>query len=60
MTQKWLMPRLAEIARADGEMRFILVAADDVVDFTEANLDLAIRWGEGPGTHEGEALESEG
>jgi len=60
VTQKWLMPRLAEIARTDGELRFILVAADDVIDFTEANLDLAIRWGEGPGVHEGEALESDG
>ena len=60
LTEKWLMPRLAEVAQADGELRFVLIAADDAVDFTEANLDLAIRWGEGPGEHEGEALESEG
>ncbi|HEU4960877.1 MAG TPA: LysR family transcriptional regulator [Sphingomonas sp.] len=60
LTAKWLMPRLAEIARDDGELRFVLVAADAEVDFTEANLDLAIRWGEGPGEHEGEAIESEG
>jgi LysR family glycine cleavage system transcriptional activator len=60
VTAKWLMPRLAEIAKGDSELRFVLVAADDVVDFTEANLDLAIRWGEGPGEHEGEAIESEG
>jgi len=60
LTRKWLMPRLAEIARADGELRFVLVPADDLVDFTEANLDLAIHWGEGPGEHEGEALESDG
>ncbi|MBO9713677.1 LysR family transcriptional regulator [Sphingomonas sp.] len=60
LTTKWLMPKLAEIAAADGELRFVLVAADESVDFTEANLDLAIRWGEGPGEHEGEALESEG
>ena len=57
---KWLMPRLAEIARRDGELRFMLITADDAIDFTEANLDLAVRWGEGPGEHEGEALESEG
>ncbi|HVI99755.1 MAG TPA: LysR family transcriptional regulator [Sphingomonas sp.] len=56
---KWLMPRLAEIAQDDGQ-RFVLVTADDDVDFTEANLDLAIRWGTGPGEHEGEAIESEG
>jgi LysR family glycine cleavage system transcriptional activator len=60
LTAKWLMPRLAEIARADGEMRFAVVPADEGVEFTEANLDLAIRWGEGPGEHEGEALESDG
>lgn len=60
LTEKWLMPRLAEVAQADAELRFVLLAADDTGDFTEANLDLAIRWGEGPGEHEGEALESEG
>jgi LysR family glycine cleavage system transcriptional activator len=60
LTEKWLMPRLARIAAADGELRFSLVSADETVDFTEANLDLAIRWGEGPGEHEGEALESDG
>ncbi|KQS04082.1 LysR family transcriptional regulator [Sphingomonas sp. Leaf357] len=60
LTEKWLMPRLAAIARGDGELRFALVSADDDIDFTEANLDLAIRWGDGPGAHEGEALESEG
>ncbi|MBB3693093.1 LysR family transcriptional regulator [Sphingomonas sp. BK580] len=60
VTEKWLLPRLAEIAVSDAELRFALVAADDNVDFTEANLDLAIRWGEGPGALEGEAIESEG
>jgi LysR family glycine cleavage system transcriptional activator len=60
LTEKWLMRRLAEVSRADADLRFVLIAADDIVDFTEANLDLAIRWGEGPGEHEGEALESEG
>jgi len=60
LTEKWLMPRLARIAEADGELRFAIVSADETVDFTEANLDLAIRWGEGPGENEGEALESEG
>ena len=60
LSAKWLMPRLAEIARNDGELRFMLVPADEAIDFTEANLDLAIRWGEGPGEHEGEALESDG
>lgn len=57
---KWLLPRLAEIASVDIDLRFSLVTADEGLDFTEANLDLAIRWGEGPGTLEGEAIESEG
>lgn len=60
LTEKWLMPRLAEIARGDGELRFVLINADEAIDFTEANLDLAIRWGDGPGEHEGEALQSAG
>jgi LysR family glycine cleavage system transcriptional activator len=60
LTERWLMPRLARIAAADGDLRFQLIAADETADFTEANLDLAIRWGEGPGEHQGEALESEG
>jgi len=60
LSEKWLMPRLAEIARGDRELRFVLISADDSIDFTEANLDLAIRWGEGPGEHEGEAIESAG
>ena len=60
LTEKWLLPRLAAIARADAELRFALVAADEAPDFTEANLDLAIRWGEGTGGLEGEAIESAG
>ena len=60
LTEKWLMPRLAEIARGDGDLRFVLISADEAIDFTEANLDLAIRWGDGPGEHEGEAIESAG
>ena len=60
LTAKWLMARLADISASDGEFRFAVVPADMDVDFTEANLDLAIRWGDGPGEHEGEALESDG
>jgi LysR family glycine cleavage system transcriptional activator len=62
LTDKWLMPRLAAIAASDPDLRFVLIAADGQapLDFTEANLDLALRWAEGPGEHEGEALESDG
>jgi LysR family glycine cleavage system transcriptional activator len=61
LTEKWLLPRLAAFAATDPEVRFVLLAADaDGLDFAQANLDLAIRWGDGPGEHEGEAIESDG
>ena len=55
-TAKWLAPRLAHYGKSDPELRFALVAADETLDFTEANLDLAIRFGEGAGGHEGVRL----
>jgi LysR family transcriptional regulator, glycine cleavage system transcriptional activator len=55
-TAKWLAARLATFSKANPETRFTLVAADEEVDFTEANLDLAIRLGNGPGEHEGVML----
>jgi LysR family glycine cleavage system transcriptional activator len=55
-TAKWLAPRLADYARTDGELRFVLLSADDELDFTQANLDLAIRLGTGAGEHEGVRL----
>jgi LysR family transcriptional regulator, glycine cleavage system transcriptional activator len=51
----WLAPRLAAFRTANPEVRFNLVS-DEAADFTEANLDLAVRWGEGPGELEGVAL----
>lgn len=51
----WLAPRLAEFRRANPEVRYSLVS-DEEADFTEANLDLAVRWAEGPGELEGVAL----
>jgi LysR family glycine cleavage system transcriptional activator len=60
LTAKWLAPRLAEYARQDGELRFVLIAADEELDFTQANLDLAIRLGSGPGEHEGVRLDPAG
>ncbi len=55
-TAKWLAPRLAEFGRTDPELRFILVSGEGELDFTEANLDLAIRLADGPGGHEGVRL----
>ncbi len=51
----WLAPRLAQFRKANPEVRFALVS-DEEADFTEANLDLAVRWAEGPGELEGVAL----
>jgi LysR family transcriptional regulator, glycine cleavage system transcriptional activator len=48
----WLAPRLAEFRKANPEARFVLVDGEQT-DFTEANLDLALRWAEGPGELEG-------
>lgn len=51
----WLAPRLAAFRMANPEVQFSLVSDKDA-DFTEANLDLAVRWAEGPGELEGAAL----
>ena len=51
----WLAPRLAEFRKANPEVRYALVSDEDA-DFTEANLDLAVRWGESAGDLEGTAL----
>jgi len=50
----WLAPRLAEFRRINPEIRFSLI--NDQADFTEVNLDLAVRWAAGPGDLEGAAL----
>ncbi|PLK26967.1 LysR family transcriptional regulator [Novosphingobium sp. TH158] len=51
----WLAPRLAEFRKGNPEVRYVLLDGEDV-DFTEANLDLAVRWTEGPGDLEGMQL----
>lgn len=55
-TAKWLAARLAKFGQTNPETRFTLVAADENIDFTEANLDLAIRLTDGPGDCEGVKL----
>ncbi|MEO1967426.1 MAG: LysR substrate-binding domain-containing protein [Sphingomonadaceae bacterium] len=49
---QWLAPRLAQFAREHPDARFTFVA-DEAADFTEANLDCAIRLVDGPGELEG-------
>jgi LysR family glycine cleavage system transcriptional activator len=51
----WLAPRLAAFRAANPDVRYSIVDGEDA-DFTEANLDLAVRWTEGPGDLEGLAL----
>jgi len=48
----WLAPRLAAFRAENPEIRYQLIAGEDV-DFTEANLDLAVRLSDGPGDLEG-------
>ena len=53
---QWLAPRLAGFQKANPDIR-IQIAADENADFTEANLDVAVRLVEGPGELEGVQLE---
>ncbi|MEO6388093.1 MAG: LysR family transcriptional regulator [Croceibacterium sp.] len=52
---QWLATRLAGFRRAHPEVRYLLIGGDEV-DFTEANLDVAIRLVEGPDDLEGVQL----
>jgi len=56
-TAKWLNARLAAHMGTEAGLQFLLVAGDEMLDFTEANLDLAIRLADGPGEHEGVKLD---
>ena len=60
LTAKWLAPRLATYARTDSELRFVLLSSDDGLDFTQANLDLALCFATAKGEHEGVMLATEG
>ena len=57
LTAKWLQSRLAAYIAGHVGLQFQLIAADETLDFTEANLDLAIRLSNGAGEHEGVALD---
>ncbi len=47
-TARWLSSRLARYGAANPDMRFAVEAADGGVDFTQANLDLAVTYGPTP------------
>jgi LysR family transcriptional regulator, glycine cleavage system transcriptional activator len=49
---KWLAARLANYGRTDPELRFVILSGDGDIDFTEANIDLAIIWTNDPGEHQ--------
>ena len=51
----WLAPRLAAYRALHPDARVVLVDGD-ATDFAEANLDLAVRWTDGPGELEGRSL----
>ncbi|CAM3141492.1 HTH-type transcriptional activator AmpR [Sphingomonas antarctica] len=53
LTARWLAPRLAAYRQDNPDLRLHLIASENGLDFTEANLDLAICWADGPGEHEG-------
>lgn len=48
----WLGERLASFRTGNPDVHFAL-SDSETTDFTEANLDLAVRWAEGPGDLEG-------
>lgn len=48
----WMAPRLAAFRQENPHVRYVLVDGE-LTDFTEANLDFAVRWSEGPGDLEG-------
>ncbi len=52
----WLSARLAAFRQNSPHVRFALIGGDGDIDFAEANLDLAVRWSDGPGDLEGIAL----
>jgi len=56
LTEKWLQEKLVQFSNDNPEVSFSILSADADVDFTEANLDVAIRLSDGPGEHEGVLL----
>lgn len=55
---KWLTSKLSQFSRNNPDIRFNIINADEGLDFTEANLDAAIRYTNNSGEHEGIQLGS--
>ena len=55
-TAKWLNAKLAKFSNENKDVSFALVASEEGVEFTEANLDVAIGLSDGPGNNEGVLL----
>ncbi len=55
---KWLTGKLAQFSKDNPDIRFNIINADEGLDFTEANLDAAIRYSDDSGEHEGVKLGS--
>ncbi len=55
---KWLTAKLSQFARNNPDIRFNIINADEGLDFTEANLDAAIRYTDNSAEHEGVKLGS--
>ena len=53
---QWLAPRLARVRAANTPTSGFTFVADEKADFTEANLDFAVRLVDGPGELEGVEL----
>lgn len=52
-SRRWLLLRIGDYGRERPELRFHFIAADEPIDFTDANLDLAVRLTADPGDCEG-------
>ncbi len=50
---KWLTGKLSQFSRTNPDIRFNIINADEELDFTEANLDAAIRYTNNSAEHKG-------
>lgn len=57
-TAKWLSAKLTQFSKDNPNIRFNIISADEDLDFTEANLDAAIRLSQSAGEHKGAMLGS--